>query len=128
MYLDWFTMVKNSDLVYFNMKRKVIKYFLLLLAIAIFSWREVQILIDRGSWRAEEHLNVFWYTKWGGAWKLWDSFHVSNGMATMIMCYFFSAYAVKFKIKFLGKYQIAVLTILFWVVWMQIRNIFMGVI
>ena len=110
------------------MKRIIIKYFLLVIAILIFSWREVQILIDRGSWRAEEHLNVFWHTKWDGVWKLWDSFHVSNGMATMILCYFFSAYTIKFKIKFLGKYQTAVLTVVLWLVWMQVRNLFMLII
>ena len=107
---------------------RIIKYFLALLAIAILSWREVQTLIDRGSWRAEEHLNIFWYTKWDGFWKLWDSFHISNGMATMILCYFFTRYAVKFKIKFLGKYQTAVLTVAFWFVWMQARNLFMTII
>lgn len=108
--------------------RVVIKYFLLLLTIVILSWREVQILIDRGSWRAEEHLNVFWYTKWDGFWKLWDSFHLSNGLATMIMCYFFTRYIFTYKIKFLGKYQIVILTPIFWIIWMQIRNLFMRMI
>lgn len=110
------------------MVRITIKYLLLLVAVLIFSWREVQILIDRGSWRAEEHLNVFWYTNWDGIWKLWDSFHVSNGISTMILCYFFSAYAIEFKIKFLGKWQTAILTVVLWVVWMQVRNLSMGVI
>ena len=91
------------------------------------SYREVQTLIDRGSWKAIDHLNIFWYTAWDSAWKLWDSFHVSNGIATMIMCYIISEYMINFKIKFLGKFQTAVLTILIWVAWMQVRNLFMNV-
>ena len=91
------------------------------------SYREVQILIDRGSWKAIDHLNIFWYTQWDGFWKLWDSFHISNGIATMIMCYIISEYMISFKIKFLGKTQTIVLTVALWIVWMQARNLFMNV-
>ena len=103
-------------------------YVLIILLIALFSYREVQILINRGSWRAADHLNIYWYTQWDEFWKLADSFHVSNGIITLIICYIIAKYIVKFKIKFLGKYQTVVLTVVLWVVWMQIRDLFMGVI
>ena len=104
------------------------KYVYLLLLIAVLSWREVQILIDRGSWKASEHLNVFWYTEWDGFWKLFDSFHLSNGVVVLIICYIVSRYIVSFKLKFLGRYQTAALTVVGWVVFMQIRNLFMMII
>ena len=101
---------------------------LILLLIFTLSYREVQILIDRGSWKASEHLNVFWYTQWDGFWKLWDSFHVSNGIVVLIVCYIISKYVTKFKLRFLGKYQTIVLTVIYWFVFMQIRNLFMEII
>ncbi len=112
------------------MKKKiVVNIFLILFLIALVSWREVQILIDRGSWRAYEHLNIFWYTNQNDWWeKNFDSFHVSNGVATMVVCYFIARYVFSFNIKFLGKVQTTVLTLLFWVIGMQIRNLFMLVV
>ena len=103
-------------------------WLILILLIALFSYREVQILIDRGSWRATEHLDIYWYTGWDGFWKLWDSFHLSNGIITMIICYIVSKYVVKFKVGFLGKYQTTALTVVGWFIFMQIRNLFMGLI
>jgi len=100
----------------------------IILLIALFSYREVQIIIDRGDWKAAEHLNIFWYTDWKGFWKLWDSFHVSNGLITLIITYIIAKYVVRFKIKFLGKYQTVVLMVVFWFIWMQIRNLFMWLI
>ena len=91
------------------------------------SYREVQILVDRGSWKAEDHLKIFWYIEQKGFKRLWDSFHVSNGIITMIICYLIAEYVVEFQILFLSDYQTAVLTVAFWIVWMQIRDLFMKV-
>ena len=103
-------------------------WFILILLIALFSYREVQILIDRGSWIPAEHLKIFWYIKQKGFKRIWDSFHVSNGIITMIICYIVAEYVVEFQILFLGDYQTAVLTVVGWVLFMQIRNLFMGLI
>ncbi len=107
------------------MRQTIINILLIIFLIAVVSWREVQILIDRGSWKASEHLNVFWYTQWDSWWlgKL-DSFHVSNGIVVLIICYIISKYVTKFKLKFLGKYQVIILTIAYWFAFMQLRNLF----
>ena len=102
-------------------------WFILILLIFVMSYREVQILIDRGSWRAEEHLNIFWYIEQKGFKRLWDSFHVSNGIITIIICYIIAEYVVEFQILFLGDYQTAVLTVVSWFIWFQIRNLFMEI-
>ena len=103
-------------------------WLILILLIALFSYREVQILMDRGSWKAEDHLKIFWHIEQKGFKRLWDSFHVSNGIITMIICYIIAEYVVGFQILFLGDYQTAVLTVAFWIVWMQIRDLFMEII
>ena len=102
--------------------------FLVVLMILLQSWREVQILIDRGSWRAEEHLNVFWYTDWQSFWKLWDSFHVSNGLFTLILSYLIVRYVFNVRLQFLGKFNFLIFMVVFWFCWMQLRDLFMGVI
>lgn len=102
-------------------------YFLIILLIAVLSYREVQILIDRGSWKEKDHPKIFWYIEQKGFKRLWDSLHVSNGIITMIICYIIAEYVVEFQILFLGDYQTAVLTVVGWVVFMQIRNLFMEI-
>ena len=105
-------------------------YALIILLIAVLSWREVQILIDRGSWKARDYRRLFWYTDqnskekylWLFPKKNWDSFHVSNGLATLIIIILIKGYLphpyldVWFYVP------------VYWLVWMQIRNLFMHVI
>ena len=102
-------------------------WIILILLIFVMSYREVQILIDRGSWKAIDHFNIFWYTEWDEYWKLWDSFHVSNGIVIMIICLLFLQYVVKFKIEVLGKYQTVALLLPLWFAVMQLRNLFMEI-
>lgn len=61
-------------------------YLLIILAL-LSAYREVQILIDRGSWRKEDYRNIFWKTDWQSKWKNLDSFHVSNGLFILLMLY-----------------------------------------
>ena len=101
---------------------------LILLLIAVLSWREVQILIDRGSWNDWDYYKLFWYKdqnskeKYLGLFlkKNWDSFHVSNGVATFIILILIRDYLPHPYISvwfYIPAYWL--------LVWMQIRNLFM---
>jgi len=102
-------------------------YILIILLIAVQAWREIQILIDRKSYKAEDYRKLFWYTDWRSKWKNWDSFHVSNGIATLIICYFISLHLDSIgMLTGLSHWVIPFLnTIAYWLIWMQIRNLFM---
>ena len=102
------------------------------LLIAVLAWREVQILIDRDSWKAENYRKLFWYTHWKSKWKNWDSFHVSNGLATILILLIgaskSSASLTGLIIPSLVDVQpvgIALDIIIYWLIWMQLRNLFM---
>ena len=99
-----------------------------LILIGILSWREVQILIDRGSWKADDYHNLFWYISWKSKWKDFDSFHVANGLATLIICYIIAVNYQLIVLNYLGDYQFIALAIIYWLIWMYIRNIFMHII
>lgn len=108
-------------------------YVWIILLIAVLAWREVQILIDRGSWTGTSRIPL-WYTDWKDKWKNWDSFHVSNGIATILILLIGASksYAslTEFIIPSLADVQpvgIALDIIIYWLIWMQIRNIFMKV-
>ena len=98
---------------------------LLILLIPLFAWREVQILIDRGSWVAEDYKKLFWYIDWKSKWKNFDSFHVSNGLITLVI--------IEMLINNLPTYNFSTelwlicqaWVIGYWLVWMQVRDLFM---
>ena len=84
-------------------------YLLIILAL-LSAYREVQILIDRGSWRKEDYRNIFWKTDWQSKWKNLDSFHVSNGLFVLVM--FFAMDTITW-------YLVPV----YWFGFMQVRNV-----
>jgi len=105
---------------------------LIILLIAVLAWREVQILIDRGSWKREDYHNLFWYTDWKSKWKNWDSFHVSNGIATILILLIWASKSyvslTELIVPSLADVQpigIALDIVIYWLIWMQIRNVFM---
>ena len=113
---------------------KISIWFYLILLIAVLSWREVQILIDRGSWKAKDHKKLFWYIEQKGFKRLWDSFHVSNGILTFLILIIWASnsYAslIEFIIPSLADVQpmgFALDIIIYWLIWMQIRNLFMKI-
>jgi len=96
--------------------------FLYLIAV---SYREVQILIDRGSWTAAETWIPLWYIHWQSFWKDFDSFHLIHGLAILFLFQFAVQHLPKVRIKFLAEwfdYQIWV--ILYWIAFFQLRNLF----
>ena len=106
----------------------MIDLILIALLIAVLAWREVQILIDRGSWKDWDYHKLFWYTDWQGKWKNWDSFHVSNGLATLIIIYLIKGYLPEALYVFCQPLTDILHTIAYWLIWMQIRNLFMHII
>ena len=102
-------------------------YVWLILFIAVLSWREVQILIDRGSWKAEDYHKLFWYIHWESKWKNWDSFHVSNGLFTLILVYIlYTNNNLPELLCIINQFITDILHIIaYWLIWMQIRNLFM---
>ncbi len=106
-------------------------YIWLILLIAILAWREVQILIDRGSWKKEDYRNIFWHTDWKSKWKNWDSFHVSNGLATLIVLILLVPILPSVSgqvLGHLGVFNVLIDIPIYWLIWVQIRNLFMHVV
>ena len=108
---------------------------LIILLIAVLSWREVQILIDRLDWDAEDYRGLFWYTEWASKWKDFDSFHISNGLATVLILLIGASKSyvslTGLIIPSLADVQpigIALDIIIYWLIWMHVRNIFMHII
>ena len=101
---------------------------LLILLIPLFAWREVQILIDRGSWKAKDYEKLFWYIDWKSKWKNFDSFHVANGLITIVI--------IEMLIKDLPTYNFSTehwliyqaWVIIYWLVWMQVRDLFLHIV
>lgn len=85
---------------------------LLVLLGMLSAYREVQILVDRGSWRKEDYRNIFWYTNWKSWLKNLDSFHVSNGLFVLVMF-------ISMGIETITWYLVPV----YWFGFMQVRNV-----
>ena len=108
-------------------------YIWLILLILMLSWREVQILIDRGSWAGTSRIPL-WYINqnskekilWVFPKKNFDSFHVSNGLATLIIIEMIIDYLPQIGLRHLvGHFvQVQLHVIAYWLIWMQIRNLF----
>ncbi|MBK7380480.1 MAG: hypothetical protein IPJ03_16115 [Ignavibacteriales bacterium] len=58
---------------------------LLVLLIAVASYREIQILVDRGSWSIDKTWLKFWYIDWTSFWKNFDSYHTLWGLFVLIL-------------------------------------------
>jgi len=109
-------------------KKKSSRIWLVLFVIAI-SYREVQILIDRGSWKKENYWIPLWYIKWTSKWKNFDSFHSIMGLAVLFLLEFAVAYLPKYYLGFLPdwiNYQLWV--IIYWAILYQLRNLLMHVV
>ena len=88
---------------------------LIILLIAVLSWREVQILIDRGSWKAEDYHKLFWYTEHNSMWKDWDSFHFASGLAVLIICIIITTPDAVFQIYIINQFWTIIANIvLYW--------------
>jgi len=111
-------------------------YFLIILLIVIASWREVQILIDRDSWKGTSRIPL-WYIDQNSKEKiLWlfpkknlDSFHVSNGLFTLILIHILYTNNIlpELLYVFCDTLTHILHIIAYWLIWMQIRNIVMKV-
>jgi len=96
-------------------------YVWLFLLIAVLSWREVQILIDRKSWKKENlRFNPYWYIDWKRWYKNFDSYHVSGGLVTLIIIYLIRDDLWQPIELYEPLYIVA-----YWLIWMQLRNFFM---
>ena len=102
-------------------------YAYLILLIATLSWREVQILIDRGSWRKENlRFNPYWYIDQNSKWKNFDSFHVANGLTVLMFCIIIVSSNLTYQIYIISQFWTIIVNIgLYWLIWMQLRNLFM---
>lgn len=102
------------------------RYIGLLVFVIGLSMREVQILIDRGSWKAEDYWFPRWYIKWTSFWKNFDSFHAIHGLAILGLMEWLVETLPTYYFTFLPdwiNYQLYVAA--YWVVFMQIRNLIM---
>ena len=114
---------------------QIITVVYIILLIAVRAWREVQILIDRDSWKYRNlKLHLYWEFNQSSKEKfLWiipkknlDSFHVSNGFGVLLICFGFVYYEVAYVLYVWCEVLTHILnTIAYWLVWMQIRNLFM---
>lgn len=102
------------------------RYIGLLVFVIGLSYREVQILIDRGSWKKEDYWLPLWYINWKSFWKNWDSFHAIHGLAILGLMEFLVGSLPTYDFSWVPgwlNYQIYVVA--YWLVFFQIRNLFM---
>ena len=90
-------------------------------------YREVQVLIERGSWKWEDYWKgLYWFTNQVGIDKDKDSFHVSNGFTVLIISLLESL--VLYFAYHLEWWWIPVYTVIFWIGQFWIRNIWMHIV
>lgn len=106
-------------------------YVWLVLVLICTTWREWQILVDRGSWNRSKTWLPFWYFDQNSKEKIFgilkknlDSFHVVNGLRRL--------FTFEIFIELLPVYSftpewvaIQANVIIYWLVWMQGRNLLM---
>ncbi len=92
----------------------------------ITGYREVQILVSRGSWRWIRFKKwLYKFTDQNSNDKNEDSFHISNGIAVVIVSLAFSF--IIYLVLNLAWWWILINTVLFWVFIFYIRNVTMHV-
>jgi hypothetical protein len=93
----------------------------------VLGWREVQILCERNSWDFQDFRNWFWNIDSTSRWKNFDSFHVSNGLAVLIISMmFYNGYVILELASDIWNIISNVIFYWFYIFW--IRNIMMHVI
>lgn len=99
---------------------------LLLIACSL-GYREVQILIERGSWSWDNYRKIlYWFTSQVGKDKDKDSFHVSNGFTVLIISVLASL--VLYFAYQLSWWWIPIYTVIFWLGIFWVRNIWMHIV
>ena len=111
------------------MKKFNSKLIYLFLFIVGISYREVQILIDRGSWKKKDYWIPLWYIKWTSKWKNFDSFHFIMGLSLFLLLEWAIDYLPTYDFTFVaGWINDQIWVIAYWLTLYQIRNLFMHVI
>ena len=107
----------------------MISLIFLFVIIAILSYREIQILIDRGSWGKSVTYLKFWYIDWQSFWKNLDSFHVSHGLFVLVLMGFLVLENVVPVINWWqGWTMTAGNILLYWYGFFYVRNLFLHII
>ena len=108
---------------------EMIEIILIIVLVTLFAflggYREVQILVERGSWKWEDYKkNWYWFTDQNDKDKSnWDSFHVSNGILTVLVSILITL--VLFFALDLVWWWFFVIPAPTWIFIMQIRNLTM---
>ena len=90
-------------------------------------YREVQVLIERGSWKWKDYRKrLYWFTNQVGEDKDKDSFHISNGF-TVALISLLEALVLYFALHLIW-WWILIYTVIFWVGQFWIRNIWMHIV
>ena len=90
-------------------------------------YREVQVLIERGSWKWKDYRKrLYWFTNQVGEDKDKDSFHISNGF-TVALISLLEALVLYFALHLIW-WWIPIYTVIFWVGQFWIRNIWMHIV
>ena len=97
----------------------------------IAGWREVEILIQRGSYDPKAFWNVYWNWKpqfFNVKVKI-DSFHFANGLFVLVLCMFLQYYDGEvIALNILSNFKDVASIIIYWLYFMYIRNIMMHII
>ena len=100
------------------------------------SYREVLILIDRGSWKKENlRFNPYWYIPQDKWYKNFDSFHCAVGLIVLLILligasnpYVSLTGLIGLSLADMQPIGFALDIIIYWVIFMQIRNLVMKLI
>ena len=102
------------------------KYVYLIALIFVMSYREVQILIDRKSWRKENlRFNPYWYIPQDKWYKNFDSYHTSWGIALVLILEMVIHYLPMYTFGVQHWLMIQAWVVVYWLAISQLRNLFM---
>ena len=86
---------------------------------ALSSYREILVLIERGSWKANVTWLPFWKTDWQSFWAVFDTHHFTYGLFILAI-----AFSMRKGYKITGKiYDVVII----WFTFFYFRNICMHV-
>ena len=104
-------------------------YLYLILLIAVLSWRECQILIDRKSWVKENlKVNLYWYLPQDKWYRVFDSYHVSGGLAVLLILEMVIHNLPMYAFGVQHWLMVQVWVVVYWLLFMQLRNLAMKLI
>ncbi|MBK7381707.1 MAG: hypothetical protein IPJ03_22465 [Ignavibacteriales bacterium] len=98
--------------------------YLILIVLALLSaYREVGVLIDRGSWDKEVTWLKFWDVDWKSTWRVFDPHHFSYGLSILIFFLTIAYQPVNLSYPLISWLNSIAVAVTYWFIFFYVRNI-----